>query len=895
MSRRTRRRGSRSQMVVGVLAAFGLVMGAIAGPAGAQSVADARTALRSGEYEDAIRSFRRVLRDDDSSVEARRGLVRALREVGEYEVAEATAREAPNQVMLANSLGEVLVLRGSLDAADTAFNRAIRGGADDRLTAQANLAELLFERGRVDEAMDRFDAFIDIYNGADGTLRAADLVAVGRAVRHLARRDPDLFNDALRAFDEASAADPGWTEPSRRAGDLFLEKYSSPEAQAEYGRVLTANPQDTDALLGLAKAKDFDGTGGARRHIDDIFEVNPEHVGARVLSARLHLSKEGHAEAREEAEKALATNPSSLGALSALAASHFVAGDMSAFQATRGRALALNPRYAGLDEMVGEVAVQVRRYEAAAERGRAAVALDSAAWTAWGLLGMNELRLGRIEEGREHLERAFAGDPYNPWFKNNLDLLDTFHRFESVRTEHFELFLHGSEADLLAPMVAEIAEEAFDSLSRRYGREPPLPVRVEFYPSHADFSVRTLGETGLGALGVSFGSVLIMDSPAARERGQYNWASTLWHELSHAFHLGMTDHKVPRWFSEGLSVHEQRRARAGWGHQPSIAFLQALRDGGLKKVSDLNDGFMRPEYPQQVIFSYYQASLVFEVIEADHGFEAVRRMLDGYRTGATTAELFESVLGTSLLDFDDEFDGWLRDRFARPLRALAPLAEAPPTQAGVQALEDFVRSHPGDLLARMRLGGLLVHEGRFDDAKPHLDEALLMFPEYGGPDSPLWFLSRVYRANGNLEQAGEALTRLNSLSESNYAALIEEAEIHETTGNTTAAAAVLAKVAYVYPYEADTHRRVAELSAEANDFAGALQARGAVLALNPVDRAQALYMLALAHRDAGDRTAARRAVVQALEIAPNFDEALELLLDLRAGIGTGMTGTGGPA
>ena len=52
--------------------------------------------------------------------------------------------------------------------------------------------------------------------------------------------------------------------------------------------------------------------------------------------------------------------------MSAVAASHFVAGSTQAFRATRERALALNPRYAGLDAMVGEVAVQIRRYAEAA-------------------------------------------------------------------------------------------------------------------------------------------------------------------------------------------------------------------------------------------------------------------------------------------------------------------------------------------------------------------------------------------------------------------------------------------------------------------------------------------------------------------------------------------------
>ncbi len=319
-------------------------------------------------------------------------------------------------------------------------------------------------------------------------------------------------------------------------------------------------------------------------------------------------------------------NPKSLLALTALAGSHMLAGDTAAFQRTRAQALAINPHYAEMDASLADLAVQTRRYSEAVDRARAAIELDSASWKAWGLLGMNQLRLGDIDEGRANLETAFAGDPYNPWFKNSLDLLDTFSRYKIHSTEHFRLFLNSTEDELLATYLAPIAEEAYDSLSRRYGISPP-PVRAELYPSHADFSVRTLGEAGLGALGVDFGPVLVMDSPSARELGEYNWASVFWHELSHTFHLALSDHRVPRWFSEGLAVHEQRKAREGWGHQPTIPFIQALAQGRLKKVSELNDGFMHPDYPDQVVFSYYEASLVFQVIEQRWGFQVIRQML----------------------------------------------------------------------------------------------------------------------------------------------------------------------------------------------------------------------------------------------------------------------------
>ena len=155
-----------------------------------------------------------------------------------------------------------------------------------------------------------------------------------------------------------------------------------------------------------------------------------------------------------------------------------------------------------------------------------------------------------------------------------------------------------------------------------------------------------------------------------------------------------------------------------------MPFLTALRDGRLKPFSELNDGFMRPDYPEQVVLSYFQASLVFEVIEDRYGFDAIRRMLAGYRDGETTEGLFESVLGVSLEDFDDDFDDWLRDRFEKPLQGVLQMREAPGPSADIEAMRTFVRSHPGDLISRLRLGIMLFAEEEHDEAEEHFEAAL---------------------------------------------------------------------------------------------------------------------------------------------------------------------------
>jgi Tfp pilus assembly protein PilF len=55
--------------------------------------------------------------------------------------------------------------------------------------------------------------------------------------------------------------------------------------------------------------------------------------------------------------------------------------------------------------------------------------------------------------------------------------------------------------------------------------------------------------------------------------------------------------------------------------------------------------------------------------------------------------------------------------------------------------------------------------------------------------------------------------------------------------------------------------------------------------LEPVDRAEALYQLSLAYFEAGDVANARRTVLQALEDAPSFEKAQDLLLEIRASRG----------
>jgi tetratricopeptide (TPR) repeat protein len=832
----------------------------------------AREAARAGRYEEAIASYEALVRADLAFPAAPRELAVVLAAVGRHPDAidglRETAARRGGTAELARMLGVMLAKTGDLAGAEDSFRRSIEANASDALLARLELGRLLYHRGEHDPAMAIFDGFIDAYN-AGGRLSAEELASVGAALTYLGIRDPALFHDAVRAYEEAIEADPGDAEIKVRLGELFLAKYDSREAGGLFTEVLEVNPAHAGALLGMARRAKFDGSSESIDLARRSLESNPSDATARAFLAHLYLDLEDVESAEEEARRAIEANPSSVEAWVAMAAVAHLTGDSDAFSEASDRIFSLDSKNTGLHNALAEISYRNHRYEDAVGFARQAIARDPLSWESYSLLGLNLLRVGGIEEGRETLEAAFEGDPYNVWVKNTLDLLDGFERFRETSTPRFLFLVEEGESDLLSTYAPELAEEAFDRMAERYGYGPPTPIRIEIYPRHADFSVRTVGLAGLGALGVSFGSVLAMDSPAARSRGEFNWGSTMWHEISHAFTLGYTEHRVPRWLSEGLAVLDERHARPGWGSDVAPDFLVAFREGRLPSLKRFNYGFVRPRYPRQVQHSYYLASLLCEMIEEEEGFDAIRRMLDGYRDGLDTEAVFDQVFGADLEAFDGRLERYVRLRFGDALSAVEEVGpEAGPPD-------------PDGFAGQVRRGAELLAAGRAEEAIPFLERARSLFPEYAGPDAPGLMLARIHRDAGRTEEAAIELRAYTALNENHYEAHVELADLEQSLGDPAAAADALRRAVWIDPYDLALHETLADLYEQTDELEGAVLEHKALLALDPVDRAQTLYRLARAHHRAGQADEARRAVLSALEIAPGYEAALDLLLDIR--------------
>ena len=735
---------------------------------------------------------------------------------------------------------------------------AAASAQSDSLNTRLQAAVQRYERGDRVGANEEFSRFIQIYNANADRLTSRELVAVAIACSYLGRQNPQMFRDALRAFDRAVAKDPENLDARVRLAELFLEKYNSADAKRTLAAVLSRDSAYVPALVAEARRRAFDGERGADALLDQALLLRPEDVAARILRARFLADAEGFAAATREVDRALKADPADAEALAFGAALRRVSGDANGYADLARRYDALYPKEAGVQVALAELLSRVRQYAAAAEAAREGTVRDPGNWRAHALLGVNQLRLGEIAGAKKSLEAAFAGDPFDIWTKNTLDLLDTFKDYDELTTPRFRFVIEKAESGVLAPYLSELAERAFATFSTKYGFTPATPIRVEVYRSHADFSVRTVGLAGLGALGVSFGNTVAFDSPAAKDAGAFTWGSTAWHELAHTFTLGASEQRIPRWLSEGLSVYEERRARPGWGQHVTPAFLQAYAEDKLLPVSRLNDGFIRPAYPRQVIFSYYQASLVCDLIARDWGEKALVEMVQSYRSGSSTEQVVRRVLRIDMGTLDKRFDAYMRELFGARMNVLA----------SYDAQVDSARA--------------LVQEGNPTTAIALLRRARASFPEYGGADGAYPLLANLL-AKSDVKGAAELLSAMISLGEAPYEAHAGLANLLLEIGDTTRAAQALEGAMFVNPFEIRDHERLAMLYTRLGDKTKTIRERLAVVALKPVDRAEALYQLAVAYHNAGDLENARHRVIQSLEEAPHFERAQELLLALHEG------------
>jgi tetratricopeptide (TPR) repeat protein len=767
----------------------------------------------------------------------------------------------------------VAIVRARADARVGEWERArqrLRRVAmlDPRGEAALDLGLLLQQAGRREEA-EKWLAPLVAFAG-----EVRDGAALARGAR--AARATGQFRLANALFRDAAAAAPGAARIETAWGGLFLEKHNVPEAVRSFERALTADAEYVPAMVGLARALADENPPAAAARARQAIGIDAGAWEAHLLLAELALDRRDRDQARAHIADALAHNPHAPDAFALRAALAAVEGRAADLEADAAAVLAINPKDARAWRVPSDHVAAHYRFEEAVALARRAVAVDPEDPAARSALGMHLMRTGDEEAARTELDLAFARDPYDVVTHNLLNLLDTLQTFQTVREGDLIFKFHPDEVRVLEPFAPALAREALASMSARYGFTPTGPILVELFPSHDDFAVRTLGLPGMiGALGACFGRVVTLDSPRARPPGSFHWGATLWHELAHVMALQLSRQRVPRWFTEGLSVYEERLARPTWGRESELDFVRGLDEGAAIPLALLNDGFSDP---RRIALAYQQASLVIEFLDGRFGFDAITRMLRAYGEGLDDAAVFARELRSDAATLQAGFDAFLVQRYGA-MRAALRVPEGVELDAGdLAALRETARRHESSYPVQMAAAGALLAAGAHAEAIPYLERAAVLVPIADGPEGPRALLAKAALGSGDRARAMRELEAALAVENTAIEAARELAVLATEAGDLQRQVLAHTRLVEVVPHESAPHTVLGRLAFSQGDAASALRSFRVALAAGPDDPVAARTDHAEALLQTGQAADARLELLSALAEAPLYRRAQDLLL-----------------
>jgi tetratricopeptide (TPR) repeat protein len=553
----------------------------------------------------------------------------------------------------------------------------------------------------------------------------------------------------------------------------------------------------------------------------------------------------------------------------------YVKDDKATFDREVAKTLEINPAYGEVYRLAGQHAASKYRFEEAATLAGKAVALDPANSRAAGDLGMHLMRTGDEPGARRALDRAWRADPYDRVTYNLLAVLDKLDQFVTVTEGNIILKTHRDESAVLREYAMPLAQEALKTLSARYGVTLTEPILIEIFPQHDDFAVRNLGLPGMiGALGACFGRVVTMDSPTARQPGTFSWQATLWHELAHVITLQMSKQRIPRWLTEGISVYEEMVQRPEWGRDMETTFARAMDRGKVLKLKDLNAGFTRPD---TISLAYYQASLLVEHIVALKGQEALRALVRSYADGIDTDAALQRTIGSSMADLQGTFDKAIEDRFGAMRRALHD-ADKPVDATSLDALKAAAAAKPDNYVAQLALGQALAAAGDAAAYAP-LVRAAALVPSAIGDESPHALMGALAEKLNDRPRAIKEYEALIAADHTNVEAARKMWTLAQAAGDERAMTVAVTRVVSLDPFDATAHTGWGRLALKKRDAPIAMREFRAALQTGAADKAAAHCDLGESYLLAGNKAEAKKQALAALEIAPSFERAQELLLN----------------
>lgn len=793
---------------------------------------------------------------------------------------EAGFRESPGNFDWQMLRVEVLLATGKYGEADTAMSAALSSDPSSiRLRWLAR--DVAFANGHPEEAARRLEEIGRLVAGRMWMYRTpADLVVFGRTALMLGSDPKDVLD---KVYAVAQKADPQLRDVYLARGELALQKHDFVLAAKAYNDGLTQLPDDPDLNAGRALAFENGDREVAAASLEAALKQNPKHVPSLLQIADHRIAAEDYTGALETLDQVIAVNPVNADAWAYRAVIAHLRNDVLGEAKARATALKTwqtNPR---VDWLIGKKLSEKYRFAEGAAYQRRAREADPSYLPASAQLASDLLRLGDEVEGWALARAVHEKDDYDVEAFNLVTLQDTMAKYATLKSDDFVIRMSVKEAAIYGPRVMALLTKAKRVLTAKYQVELAKPTYVEVFADQKDFAVRTFGMPDVaGFLGVCFGRVVTANGPAAHGGHPTNWEAVLWHEFCHVVTLQLTRNKMPRWLSEGISVYEERQANRSWGMSIDLAYKKMILGDDLVPVGKLSAAFLSPKTPDHLQFAYLESSLVVDFIITHYGIDHLRAVLQDLRTGTEiNAALAKNVAPLDTLE--KEFAKYAREaaeQTAPKLNSDKPPAELMRATADPDEVAAWEITHPNNSWLMMNRVRKLMADKNWPEARKLLENLINLYPTWKGSDSAYRLLAGVLKEMGDKGAERGILETWAALDDEAVDAYVRLMELAVEAKDWTVGARNAERYLAVNPLVVPPWRYLAEASTALNDVPTAIGAWRTLIALDVPDPAGAHFQLAQLLKQNGENAEARTQTVYALEEAPRYREALNMLLEL---------------
>jgi len=719
--------------------------------------------------------------------------------------------------------------------------------------------------------------------------RDRNTVAMGRIFELMGANNPKTilsahFNQHIDMYSNAGA------NVFTAAGDLAFRTGSYNVASSYYEKALKKDAAYQDALAGLVECfwKSHD------RRLEPVLEtllaLNPNHPRAHQVKVERHLEMGETEKALEIINKMLAINPVSHDFRAMKATALYLDDDLEKMNTLIDEVQEYCPVDTTIFRVLGRFASRHYRFKDGADFQRRALEIDPEDYAAQVFYGLDLLRIGEEKEARVQLQQAFKGNPYNVQAFNLLEMLDALDKFAVIEHGDFILKLPENEKPVMAKPALALLDEALAHFEAKYKVDLEKPILIEMFDQHDDFMVRSVGLPGnVGHLGICFGKLITMDTPSVRPRGSSNWRSVLWHEFVHVITLQKTKNRMPRWLSEGISVYEEGQYSEAFHNRMDPDYRVVIAQDGLPYLADIDAYFTRARSSAHLMFGYFIAGEFTQFYVDKYGFENIVQSLEDIANGSSDIEALVKNAGGDSDRLNTAWHTYLETRL-KPFENLAGPKKSKslvtsvkelfsPTDPQMKPAEKMPPIDPeSKFVAIQKRVEMAISEKDWDRAIEGLEEAYNLFPDLNGENSPLYQLAKIYDDQGKKKEYIEQITRIaeNAPSELNAVEILMDYYKEESDWD------ALLKWALwgigIDPYDAEIHRAAVQGTQALDRDKDALPHLDV---LAHVDEARGLeyqYQRANVLDIIGERDAARMEVLKLLEEMPHYRNAQELLL-----------------